>query len=74
MLTVAAGERACAVNEPTHRPIENGDIIRFDFNMRYGAFHLDDVYYGGYFADIGRMAVMGEPSGEQVRRTASRSS
>jgi Xaa-Pro aminopeptidase len=67
MLTVAAGERACAVNEPTHRPIEDGDIIRFDFNMRYGAFHLDDVYYGGYFADIGRMAVMGDPSDEQVR-------
>lgn len=65
MLTVAAGERACAVNEPTGRPIENGDIIRFDFNMRYGAFHLDDVYYGGYFADIGRMAVMGEPSDGQ---------
>jgi Xaa-Pro aminopeptidase len=67
MLTVAAGERACAVNEPTHRPIENGDIIRFDFNMRHGAFHLDDVYYGGYFADLGRMAVMGEASREQVQ-------
>ena len=66
MLTVCAGERACAVNEPTDRPIVDGDIIRVDFNMRYGAFHLDDVYYGGYFADIGRMAVMGQPSQEQL--------
>jgi Xaa-Pro aminopeptidase len=45
---------------PTHKPWRRGEIARFDVGC----------VYNGYWSDIGRTAVLGEPTAEQERRYA----
>ena len=58
-LVVAAGERsALADAHPTANPWEPGQLLRFDVGCAYE----------GYWSDVGRTAVLGEPDPLQARR------
>jgi len=58
MLVVASGERSAHVNAPpTGRELQPGDVVRLDV---IGA-------SGGYYCDVARTAVVGEPPAEIVR-------
>lgn len=60
-LVVTAGERSAHADAwATDRPLRAGDLVRFDVGCT-----LD-----GYWSDVGRTAVVGEPSAEQVERYA----
>ena len=56
-LLVGTGEGARVLGPPTDRKLTKGDIVRTDLNS----------IYDGYFADMGRMAVVGDPSAEQTK-------
>ncbi len=52
---VAFGEHAAEPHhEPTHRPLEEGDVITMDFG----------ALYGGYHADMTRTVAFGQPAAE----------
>lgn len=53
---VGGGPNAARIGPPTDRPIEVGDWVRLDVKSRYRGF---------LYTDAGRMAVVGEPTGEQ---------
>jgi Xaa-Pro dipeptidase len=55
MLLAGVGEGARMFSEPTDRELEPGQFVRIDLNATLQ----------GYYADLGRMAVVGEPTGEQ---------
>jgi Xaa-Pro aminopeptidase len=56
-LLVGTGEGARVLGPPTDRNMTQGDIVRIDLNS----------IYDGYFSDMGRMAVVGEPNTEQKK-------
>ncbi len=56
-LLVGTGEGARVLSAPTDRQLAAGDIVRIDLNSNYG----------GYFCDMGRMAVVGEPTDAQTQ-------
>lgn len=56
-LLVGTGEGARALAAPSDRPLARGDIVRIDLNSNFG----------GYFCDMGRMAVVGEPNDAQAQ-------
>lgn len=53
---LGTGERAGTICTPGEVEMKPGDLVRFDLNSTLN----------GYFCDIGRMAVVGEPSEEQA--------
>ncbi|MEA4962990.1 Xaa-Pro peptidase family protein [Lutispora sp.] len=56
VLTVASGERSCFLNAPaTDRVLKSGDVVRID---------LVGVDKKGYYCDVCRSAVVGEPTDE----------
>ena len=55
MLLVGVGEGARMFGEPTNRVLTEGEYVRIDLNATLR----------GYFADLGRMAVVGEASAAQ---------
>lgn len=55
MLLVGVGEGARMFGEPTDRVLEPGQLVRVDLN----------ALLAGYYADLGRMAIVGEPTPEQ---------
>lgn len=56
-LLVGTGEGARTLGgAPTERKLSVGDIVRIDLNSNYQ----------GYFCDMGRMAVVGQPNDEQT--------
>jgi Xaa-Pro aminopeptidase len=55
MLLAGVGEGARMFGEPTDRRLEPGQLVRIDLNATLR----------GYFADLGRMAVVGEPDAAQ---------
>jgi Xaa-Pro aminopeptidase len=58
-VVVTSGERsALSDGRPTDRPLRPGDLVRFDVGCTYD----------GYWSDIGRTAVVGEPSDLQASR------
>lgn len=58
MLVVGAGERSAHPNAPpTDRELRSGDVVRLDVIGTSG----------GYYCDVARTAVVGEPSAEHVR-------
>ncbi len=58
-IVVTAGERSALSDaRPTDRPIRRGDLVRFDVGCTVD----------GYWSDVGRTAVMGEPSDLQTLR------
>ncbi|MGH9893543.1 MAG: M24 family metallopeptidase [bacterium] len=59
-LLLGAGDGAKGFLPPTDDVLEYGQLVRTDLN----------VILGGYYADMGRMAVVGEPSDEQRRAYA----
>lgn len=54
---LGSGEGAGSLSSPTDHPLTPGEIVRLDLNS------VTD----GYFCDIGRMAVVGEPRADQLR-------
>ena len=60
-VVVTAGERSALSDaRPTDRPLRPGDLLRFDVGCTFD----------GYWSDIGRTAVIGEPTGLQATRYA----
>lgn len=59
-LLLGAGDGAKGFLPPTDDVLDYGQLVRTDLN----------VILGGYYADMGRMAVVGEPSEEQCRAYA----
>lgn len=58
-IVVTSGERsALADAAPSARQLTTGDLLRFDVGC----------VVDGYWSDVGRTAVIGEPSAEQARR------
>ncbi len=57
---IGTGERAGTICAPGEHEMKPGDIVRFDLNS----------VYKGYFCDIGRMAVVGEPNPAQLESYA----
>nr|WP_246211007.1 Xaa-Pro peptidase family protein [Phytoactinopolyspora alkaliphila] len=58
-VVVTSGERsALADAAPSARQLRHGDLLRFDVGC----------VVDGYWSDVGRTAVIGEPSAEQTRR------
>lgn len=57
VLTIGSGERSCFLNAPaTDRILKPGDVIRLD---------LVGIDKKGYYCDVCRTAVVGEPTDEQ---------
>jgi Xaa-Pro dipeptidase len=56
MLLAGVGEGARMFGEPTDRRLEPGQFVRIDLNATLR----------GYFSDLGRMAVVGEPTDAQL--------
>jgi Xaa-Pro dipeptidase len=56
-LALGTGEGARVIGSPTQRQLRTGDMVRFD----------TDAIYNGYFSDVGRMAVVGQPNAEQIK-------
>jgi Xaa-Pro aminopeptidase len=56
MLLAGVGDGARMFGEPTDRKLEIGQFVRIDLNATLR----------GYFADLGRMAVVGEPTDAQL--------
>lgn len=58
-ITLTTGERSALADEfPTNAVIRSGDLLRFDISCDYE----------GYRSDIGRTAVIGEPTALQLER------
>lgn len=58
-ITVTTGERSALADEfPTSAPVREGDLLRFDVSCDYD----------GYRSDLGRTAVIGEPTALQSDR------
>lgn len=56
---VTSGVRSALSDaRPTHRPLQRGDLLRFDVGCTFD----------GYWSDVGRTAVVGEPSSLQQQR------
>jgi Xaa-Pro aminopeptidase len=56
MILAGVGDGARMFSEPTDRRLEPGQLVRIDLNATLR----------GYYADLGRMAVVGEPTAEQL--------
>jgi len=57
VLTIGSGERSCFLNAPpTDRVLKSGDVVRID---------LVGIDKRGYYCDVCRTAVVGEPTDEQ---------
>lgn len=57
VLTIGSGERSCFLNAPpTDRVLKSGDVVRVD---------LVGIDKRGYYCDVCRTAVVGEPTDEQ---------
>ena len=56
-ILVGTGEGARLIASPSDRKLARGDIVRVDIN----------AVYNGYYADLGRMAVVGDPNSDQAK-------